>query len=103
MANKIEYTQADFIIGFNELSESQKTYRLSRKVWLNPDYESVRVANRKTGTTYIVSISGYEYIFDCAEDAFKFEYVRDRAYCGYDYFIGELNAGKVWSSGDVEV
>lgn len=103
MSNKTEYTQADFIVGFDTLSESQKAYRLSQKVHINPKYEPVRVANRKTGTAYIVSIAGYKYKFDCAEDAWGFEPVADRAYCSYDDFISELMDGKVWSSGDVEV
>lgn len=103
MSNKAEYTQADFITGFDELSESQKAYRLSQKVYIDPKYESVRVANRKSGITYIVSIAGYNYKFDCIEDTWGFAPVVDRAYCGYNYFISELNAGRVWSSGDVEV
>lgn len=103
MSNKTEYTQADFIVGFDTLPESQKAYRLSQKVHINPKYESIRVANRKTGTAYIVSIAGYKYIFDCVDDTWGFAPVADRAYCGYDYFISELNAGRVWSSGDVEV
>lgn len=103
MSNKTEYTQAYFIVGFNELSESQKAYRLSQKVYIDPKYEPVRVANRKTGISYLVSIAGYEYKFDCAEDTWGFAPVTDRAYCGYDYFVQELNAGRVWVSGDVEV
>lgn len=103
MPDKTEYTQADFIRGFDTLSDQQKAYRLNQKVCINPKYEPVRVANRKTGTAYIVRIAGYEYKFDCAEDIWGFEPVADRAYCSYDYFIDELNAGRVWSSGDVEV
>jgi hypothetical protein len=103
MSNKTEYTQADFIVGFDKLSKSQKTYRLSQKVYIDPKYEPVRVANRNAGISYTVNIAGYEYKFDCAEDTWGFAPVADRAYCGYDYFISELNAGRVWESGDVEV
>ena len=104
MTNKTGYiTEADVIIGFDTLSNSEKAYRLSQKVYINPKYESVREANRKVGITYIVSIAGNKYMFHSAEDVWNFTPVRDRGYCGYKYFTDELTSDKVWSSADVEV
>lgn len=97
------FTQADCIEGFDELSESQKAYRLSQKVYLDPALETLREANKKDGISYIVSIAGYKYRFYHTEDAFKFEYVKERAYCSYIYFVGTLASGQVWESGDVKV
>lgn len=103
MTNKTGWvTEADIIVGYDKLSDVQKAYRQSQKVWLNPELEPVRQAAQEAGITYIVSIAGYEYKFYCALDAWCFTPVRDRAYCGYDYFIDEIESGRVWESGDVE-
>ena len=95
-------TELDVLIGAEALTDDQKAYRQSRKVYINPKYEPVRVANRKAGISYIVS-AGYEYKFDCAQDVWSFPMVKDRGYCGYDYFLEEIEAGRVWESGDVSV
>lgn len=103
MSNKTGWvTELDVIIGADTLSAEQRAYRQSRRVYINPKYEAVREANRKAGIIYKVRI-GYTYIFDSSQDAFRFEYVRDRAYCSYKYFIDTLDDGRVWTSGDVEV
>lgn len=96
-------TEADVIVGFESLSASEKAYRLSQKVWIDPALEPVRQAKYAAGITYIVRIAGYEYKFHCVEDVWCFAPVRDRAYCGYKYFIKELEAGRVWTSGDVRL
>lgn len=96
-------TQADVIIGFENLSASEKAYRLGQKVRINPEHEGVREVNRSAGISYVVSITGDEYKFYCAEDVWDFEPVADRAFCDYDRFIQELDDGPCWESGDVSV
>ena len=94
-------SKADVIIGFENLSASEKAYRLSQNVWQNPKYEGVREANRSYGIRYVVKIAKDEYEFYCAEDVWAFELVADRAYCDYENFIQELDDGLCWESGDV--
>lgn len=104
MSNKTGWvTELDVIIGAESLSESQKTYRLSQTVWLDPALETLREANCKDGISYIVSIAGYKYKFYHADDVWRFAPVRDRAYCDYFYFRGTVESGLVWESGDVSV
>lgn len=96
-------TELDVIIGADTLSAEQKAYRLSQKVWINPALETLRIANRKAGIPYIVSIAGREYRFYHAEDAWRFAPVRTRAYCDCLYFRGVIESGQVWTSVDVSV
>lgn len=105
MPNKTEWvTQLDVIIGAETLSESQKAYRLSQPVWLDPALETLRETNHKDGISYVVSIAGYKYKFYHPDDCWKFSIVRDRAYCDYLYFRGMVETdGLVWESGDVSV
>jgi hypothetical protein len=93
-------TQADCIEGFEQLSESSKAYSLSKMVWIDPKYELVRESNRKAGISYIVDS---KFRFYHPKDAWKFEPVRDRAYCSYADFFETLTSGQVWESGDVSV
>jgi len=103
MSNKTGWvTELDVIIDAESLSAEQKAYRQSQKVWLDPALETLRIANRKAGISYIVS-AVYDYRLYCAEDVWSFATVRDRAYCSYKYFIDMLDAGLVWTSGDVSV
>jgi len=52
---------------------------------------------------YHVRIAGKEWAYSTAKKAFCSEHVKVRAYTTFEYFTGELDAGRVWESGDVQV
>lgn len=97
------YTEADVVIGFEELSERSKEYRRSRRVWLDPELDVVRDFHKSLGISFIVEIAGCMFRFYCLQDVWRFSHVRDRFCCEKDYFVDLLERGEIWKSGDVSV
>jgi hypothetical protein len=96
-------TEADIIIGFESLSQSEQTHRKNRKVYIDPALNTLRLANLRYGISYIVSLEGHKYRFYHLDDIWQFKPIQTAATCDHLYFVGTIVSGLVWESDDVKV
>lgn len=73
------------------------------EIWLDPSLEKIREYNRCKGYSFIVSVGGKEFEFDCLKDVWEFEPVRGKVGESFNDFAEAVRAGEVWSAEGVDV